>query len=135
MFVDSCAIVSILSGEADAGAYASAIEAGSNLRTSAAAAWEAIAILSRPAKLGRPLPEVERFVCEWLEANDIALDRPTADERELLRLAVHAAATYGGGSNRLNVLDCFHYAHAKAAGVPILTNDRLLRATDVATAP
>ena len=135
MFVDACAIVSILSEEADAANYASALGTASELQTSALAAWEAIVVLSRPTKLGRPLPEMERLVCEWLDINSISLERPAADERDILRLAIRAAAEFGGGSNRLNALDCFHYAHAKSAGVPILTNDRLLRATDVLTAP
>ncbi len=135
MFVDACAIVSILSDEADAAAYALALENSRDRVTSSLAAWEAIVVLSRPAKLGRDLREVESFVCEWLETNGIVLAGPKAPEREVLRYAIEALATYGGGSSGLNALDCFHYAHAKAAGAPILTNDRLLRATDVATAP
>lgn len=135
MFVDACAIVSILSEEPDAESYAKALTGAREPFTSALAAWEAIVVLSRPEKLGRPLPEVEQFVCEWLTSNQIALRSPRLTERDMLRHAIHALATYGGGANRLNAMDCFHYAHAKAAGAPILTNDRLLRATDVAVAP
>ena len=135
MFVDACAIVSILSGEPDAESYANALADARQPFTSALAAWEAIAVLSRPEKLGRPLPEMEQFVCEWLTSNQIALRSARLTERELLRHAIHALAAYGGGSNRLNALDCFHYAHAKAARAPILTHDRLLRATDAAVAP
>lgn len=135
MFVDACDIVSILSGEADATSYATSLEHAKAPVTSALAAWEAIGVLSRPTKLGRPITEVESFVCEWLENNGISLERPQASERAVLRYAVDALATFGGGANGLNALDCFHYAHAKAAGVPILTNDRLLRATDIAAAP
>lgn len=135
MFVDACAIVSILSGESDAASYANALTGASEPFTSALAAWEAIVVLSRPEKLGRPLPEMEQFVCEWLTSNQIALRSSQLAERDPLRHAIHALSAYGGGSNRLNALDCFHYAHAKAAGAPILTNDRLLRATDAHVAP
>jgi ribonuclease VapC len=41
----------------------------------------------------------------------------------------------GLGKRHLSNLDCFHYAHAKAAGVPLLTLDRLLRDTDAETLP
>ncbi len=48
MFVDACAIISIFTGEADAGAYGAALKAAQRPFTSALAAWEAIVIL-RPA--------------------------------------------------------------------------------------
>ena len=35
----------------------------------------------------------------------------------------------------LSNFDCFHYAYAKAADEPMLTLDKLLRATDLKTLP
>lgn len=135
MFVDACAMVSILSAEPDADAYAQALERASAPTTSALAAWEAIVVLSRADKLAKPLPAVERLVCEWLSENRILLQGPLVSEREILRLAVEALSTASGGANRLNALDCFHYAYAKAGDATLLTNDRQLRATGIAAAP
>jgi ribonuclease VapC len=134
MFVDACAIVAILSEEPDADDYAHAIDDARVKFTSALAAWEAIIVLSQPAKFGRPLSEVENLVCEWLIENEVALEHPQASEREILRLAVHARAARSGRS-RPNAFDCFHYAHAIIAQAPILTKDGALRSTDVTTAP
>lgn len=135
MFVDACAIVSILSGEADASDYAEALAKAEQPITSALAAWEAIVVLSRAEKFNRPVREIETFVFEWLDGNQIKLAGAPSGERQLLQHALEALDAFGKGPNRLNVADCFHYAYAKSAGVPILTNDRLLRATDIPTAP
>ena len=49
--------------------------------------------------------------------------------------AVAVAEAHGVGKRELSNFDCFHYAYAKAAGEPLLTLDRRLRATDVETRP
>jgi ribonuclease VapC len=48
---------------------------------------------------------------------------------------VSVAERHGLGKRYLSNFDCFHYAHAKAAGAPMLTLDRLLRETDIETLP
>ncbi len=71
---------------------------------------------------------------EWLDARNIAI-RHSASPRVLLSHAVRAAENYGIGRRYLSNFDCFHYAEAKTAGVPLLTLDNLLRATDIETQP
>lgn len=135
MFVDACAIVSLFVREPDADAYDLALASADDPFTSALAVWEAVLILSRPEKLASPLVETLDAVEEWLHQRRIALREASVAPSALLVLAISAASQQGLGKKRLSSFDCFHYAHAKAAGAPILTNDRLLRATDVATAP
>ena len=51
MFVDACAIISLMAGEDTADAYEEALLGAASAFTSALAAWEAIIILSRPDQL------------------------------------------------------------------------------------
>lgn len=135
MFIDACAIVSLFVREPDADAYDLALLSADDPFTSALAVWEAVVILSRQEKLDSPLRETLEAVEEWLDQRRIALREASVAPSALLGLAISAASQQGLGKKRLSSFDCFHYAHAKAAGAPILTNDRLLRATDIATAP
>ena len=73
-------------------------------------------------------------VVEWLEARGIAL-KDAASPREILGHAVAVAEKHGIGRRALSNFDCFHYAHAKVAGAPLLTLDQLLRQTDAVTLP
>lgn len=135
MFVDACAIVSIFAGEPDAAAYDAALGAAERAFTSPLAVWEAVIVLARPEKLDTSFDKSLGAVRQWLEERGIALQHPHATPDEILDFAVRVASQHGVGKKRLSSFDCFHYAHAKSAGAPILTNDRLLRATDVLTAP
>jgi ribonuclease VapC len=134
MFVDACAIVSLMAGEDSAADYEAALAEGSEAWTSAVAAWEAIIVLSRADQLNCRYTEAEGAVVEWLEARDIALRDPPLS-RETLAHAVAVAEKHGLGKRALSNFDCFHYAYAKAVGEPLLTLDRRLRATDVETLP
>lgn len=134
MFVDACTIVAIMTGEDEAPAYEAALTRARTPFTSALAAWEAIIILSRPDKLNCRYRDAHGVVIEWLDARDIELCESAAP-REVLGYAVTVAETHGIGRRALSNFDCFHYAHAKAEGTSLLTLDRLLRATDVETAP
>ncbi len=134
MFVDACAIVSLIAGEETAASYADALALADDPWTSTLAAWEAVIVLARPDQLDCPFSETESVVTEWLEARNIALREP-GRPRDVLAFAVAVAEKHGLGKRALSNFDCFHYATAKAAGAPILTLDRLLRATDVETRP
>lgn len=134
MFIDACAIVALLSGEETAPAYEAALQKAEAPFTSALAAWEAIIVLSRPDQLNCRYTVTEGVVTEWLEARQIAI-RESGSPRDVLSAAVRVAETHGIGRRALSNFDCFHYAHAKVAGAPLLTLDRLLRATDVPTLP
>lgn len=134
MFVDACAIVSMMAGEDTAEAYESALLSAASPFTSPLAAWEAIIVLSRPEQLDCRYGEAEGAVVEWLEARGIEL-RQVASPHDLLHLAIEVAEKHGIGRRHLSNFDCFHYAHAKSSGQPLLTLDRLLQQTDVETLP
>lgn len=134
MFIDACAIVSLMAGEDTAAAYGAALAEAETAFTSPMAAWEAIIVLSRPDQLGCRHSQAAEAVVEWLDARGIEL-RETPAPRDVLAYAVDAAESHGVGRPALSNFDCFHYAHAKAAGVPLLTLDGLLQQTDVSTKP
>jgi ribonuclease VapC len=130
MFVDACAIVSMMAGEETA--EAQALATAKSPFTSALAAWEAIIVLSRPDQLDCRYAEAEGAVIEWLDARGIDI-RETGSPRQILAYAVAVAETHGIGRRYLSNLDCFHYAYAKVAEQPLLTLDELLRDTDIET--
>lgn len=134
MFVDACAIVSLMAGEDTAQSYERALSLATSPFTSPLAAWEAIIVLSRPDQLNCRYSEAEGAVTEWLDARNIAI-RQSASPRAVLAQAVRAAEDYGIGRRYLSNFDCFHYAEAKTSDVPLLTLDNLLRATDIETLP
>ena len=134
MFVDACAIVAIMAGEDTAQAYEAALAQAESAFTSPMAAWEAIIVLSRPDQLDCRYSEAAAAVTEWLDARGIDLREPPSP-RDVLAYAVDVAEMHGIGRRALSNFDCFHYAYARAAGVPLLTLDQLLRRTDVPTQP
>ena len=134
MFIDACAIVSIIAGDESAIAYEGALTTTTEAFTSPMAAWEAIIVLSRQDQLNCPYHQAESVVVEWLAARNISL-REVLPPVSILRYAVAAAEQYGIGKRALSNFDCFHYAYAKAAGSSLLTLDKLLRETDVEHAP
>ncbi|SDP39237.1 type II toxin-antitoxin system VapC family toxin [Phyllobacterium sp. OV277] len=134
MFVDACAIVSIMAGETTAAEYEDALLEATNPITSSLAAWEAIIVLSRPDQLNCRYSEAEGAVIEWLDARSIQL-RDAPSPRRVLSYAVAVAEKHGIGKRALSNFDCFHYAYAKAMRQPLLTLDRLLQETDVETYP
>ena len=134
MFVDACAIVAILVNESDRPAYETALISASDPFTSPLAVWEAVIVLAHPLRFGMTFTKTHGIVREWLISQGIAL-RDSADADTVLSHAVAVADQIGVGKRRLSNFDCFHYAHAKAAGAPILTLDALLRQTNVRTLP
>lgn len=134
MFVDACAIVSMIAGKSTADAYAAALAQSNAPWTSALSAWEAIVVLARPDQLNRGFRAVEDFVVEWLSERDIEL-RNSPPARDILGLAIDVAERHGIGKRGLSNFDCFHYAYAKSSGDPLLTLDARLRETDVVTKP
>jgi ribonuclease VapC len=134
VFVDARVIISLMAGEETAAAYEAELNQAEAPFTSTLAAWEAIIILSRRDQLDCPYTTTESLVVDWLAERQIEL-RETISPREVLSHAVAVAEKHGLGKSHLSNFDCFHYAHAKATGVPLLTLDQLLRETDVATLP
>ena len=117
MFIDSSAIVAILSREPDATEFANKIEAA-ECCTSALVVLEAAMRLS--TKLGIDPVEVEQRIQALLDEARITfapMDARTAS------LAVKAFADYGKGRGhpaQLNLADCLSYACAKAHNIPLL---------------
>lgn len=134
MFLDACAIVAILLNEEDRPAYETALMAAPDPFTSPLAAWEAVIVLAHPSRFDMTLRAAHRIVLDWLDERGVAI-RDAAMPRDVLAHAVAVAEQHGLGKRALSNFDCFHYAHAKAAGAPLLTLDRLLRETDVETRP
>ncbi len=134
MFVDACAIVAMFMEEDSKPAYEASLLAAVEPFTSPLAAWEAIMVLAHPTRLDISLSQAHRDVVEWLGRSGVAL-RDTGQPQTVLAHAVSVAETHGIGKRALSNFDCFHYAHAKAAGAPLLTLDRLLRETDIETLP
>ncbi len=135
IFVDACAIVAIISNEAEAEAYAKVLNNTANSFTSSLAAWEAALVLSRKDKLDIEMEAAGEAVLNWLKKNDIELRNLPTRQDEVHRLAIHAAQTYGVSRRALSNFDCFHYAHAKATGSSMLTLDKRLRETDLRCLP
>ena len=134
MFVDACVIISIITGEDTAAAYDAALADAHSAFTSPLAAFEAVIVLARPDHINCSFTDAEALVTEWLAERHIDLREPTSP-RDVLSHAVAVAEKHGLGKRHLSNFDCFHYAHAKAAGVPLLTLNRLLRETDADTLP
>jgi len=134
MFVDACAIVSILGMEETASDYRSALKQAPEAFTSPLAAWEAIIVLSRPDFLACSFRQAHLVITEWLNENGVTL-RDSSQPEDVLAHAVSVAEQHGLGKRALSNFDCFHYAHAKVANAPLLTLDGLLRQTDAETRP
>ncbi len=134
MLIDACAVIAIISGEPDSAIYHDALEQAPSPFITALSAWEAILVLARPEQLNCTFSQAQRLVIRWLDANGVELRAP-GDPREILNHAVVVAEKHGAGKRALSNFDCFHYAHAKASGAPLLTLDRILRQTDVETRP
>ena len=134
MFIDACAIVSMMAGEDTAEAYEQALAGAKSPFTSPLAAWEAIIVLSRPDQLNCRYSEAEGAVTEWLDARGVDI-RESGSPSVTLSHAVAVAEKNGIGRRYLSNFDCFHYAYAKVAEQPLLTLDQLLRDTDIDALP
>lgn len=137
MFIDACAVISIMAGEDTAADYEQALSQAFSPYISPLAAWEAIIVLSRPDQLDCSYKQAAAVVTDWLDIRGIAIKESGA-ARELLHHAVEVAEKHGIGKRHLSNFDCFHcfhYAYAKTSRQPLLTMDKLLRATDAEVLP
>ncbi|MGI2031063.1 type II toxin-antitoxin system VapC family toxin [Rhizobium panacihumi] len=134
MFIDACAVVSIMAGEDTAADYEQALSTAPSPYISPLAAWEAIIVLSRPDQLDCSYKQAAAVVTDWLDIRGIEIKESGAP-RELLHHAVEVAEKHGIGKRHLSNFDCFHYAYAKTSQQPLLTMDKLLRSTDAEVLP
>ncbi|HVZ09811.1 type II toxin-antitoxin system VapC family toxin [Rhodopila sp.] len=128
MFIDASAIVGIIAAEADAASLAGRLAHGRTVLTSAVAVTEASLALARIANAPPrdTFVLVERFLTE-VGAQVMPIDATTG------RLAIQAFSTFGKGRHRaaLNLGDCFAYACARQAEVPLLCKGDDFPLTDI----
>lgn len=133
MFIDAAAIVAILAGEQEADRCSLAILSAAERFTSAIAVWESVIALARADKLNIPIDVSEQLVTQFLDERAIVVrDLPPADA--VSALSLEAARRFRTGAQRLNLADCFHYACARYAEVPILSTADEFRFTDLQVA-
>jgi ribonuclease VapC len=131
MFLDASAIIGIIAMEDDAVSLAGRLALARSVETSAIAIFEAAAGLARLANapVADAIGLVDRFLLE-VDATVVAVDRKTATA------AVAALGQFGKGRHAaaLNMGDCFAYACAVQANVPLLCKGNDFPRTDIALA-
>jgi len=145
MFLDASAIVAIVARESDADYLLSKIEGASDGRFySSLSVFESVASLARritnTAKGDQASvpPEIvdhaQQTVYEFLAQIDA---KELAIEGDAHRTAIEACRTYGrlvAHPARLNLGDCFAYASARSAGLPLLYKGNDFSQTDIEAA-
>ena len=129
MFVDASAILAILKQEEGWTVLASRLEEADDVLVSPLVVWEAVVGLVKEAQIPFEAAEqlVERFVQE-VDAHTIPITP------EIGQAALAAARAYGRNRHKaaLNFGDCFSYACAKLARVPLLYKGNDFAQTDLA---
>lgn len=134
MFIDACAIIAILSDEAEGPRVSDAIVNAKQRFTSPVAILETALGLARPDKFNMSVDAIEPIVLEFLETRGIEVrDLPPA--QRATSLALSAAHRYRQGRHGMNLGDCLHYACAKYYRVPILATHDEFRDTDLEIVP
>jgi ribonuclease VapC len=130
MFVDSSALVAILTAEPERDSFLSTLQKAETTSTSAIAIYEASHAVAR--KSGESLQKSSEWVLRLLD--ELAIDVKPISRADALS-AVEVSARYGKGSGhpaRLNMGDCFSYAMARRAQVPLLYKGNDFARTDIA---
>lgn len=129
MVVDTSALMAIVLGESDAGAYATALIGRlGDVRMSAASLVEANIVAE-----GRQGPAARDDLDRLVSRADIDV---VAFDREQAALAAAAWRRFGKGRHpaALNLGDCFSYALAKQLGAPLLFKGDDFTQTDITSA-
>jgi ribonuclease VapC len=130
MFFDTSAIIEfLLDGPKASELLAKLRDAAGPHSTNPMVIYEAAVVLAGKENLS--VGEAERLVRSLLRAMDIAV---VSIDDQTASAALDAFARYGKGRHpaRLNFGDCFSYAGAKAAGVPLLYVGEDFARTDLA---
>lgn len=131
MFVDASALTAILAGESDAPELLARLQNGRNRTTSPLAIWETTIAVSRllGLSIANALGAVEEFLA-------IALITVVPLSPEIHRLALDAYDRYGKSRHpaALNFGDCFAYACASHARIPLLYKGDDFAQTDIKAA-
>jgi len=129
VILDTSAVIAVLRNEADAAAFAKAIEKASHRRISAVSYVESAAVVD-----GGRDPIASRRFDDLLREAEVTIE-PVDEEQA--RIARQAYLDFGRGSGhpaKLNFGDCFAYALAKARREPLLYKGEDFSHTDIASA-
>jgi ribonuclease VapC len=131
MFVDASALTAMLTNEQDARELLARLQNASYRITSPLAIWETVLAVARI--LGLEIKDAEAAVEEFLTLTNIAVHPVPAEARSV---ALDAFARFGKGRHpaALNFGDCFAYACARDARVPLLYKGDDFPQTDIETA-
>jgi len=131
MFADASALTAMLVDEQDASELLARVQNYSVRITSPLAVWETVLAVARV--LGLEIKAAEAAVEEFLALTKIVVAPVPAETR---RMAIDAFERFGKGRHpaALNFGDCFAYACAKQAGLPLLYKGDDFPRTDVETA-
>lgn len=131
MFVDASALTAILTDEQDTRELLARLQNGRSRTTSTLVVWETVIAVARI--LGLPVRDASAAVEDFLVLAEIDVV-PVAPEAR--HLAIDAYDRYGKSRHpaALNFGDCFAYACARHARVPLLYKGDDFPQTDVETA-
>jgi ribonuclease VapC len=131
MFVDASALTVILANESDGPELLARLENGRSRMTSALAVWETTIAVARI--LGLTISETATAVEEFLELAGIDV---VAVDPAVRHFAIDAFDRYGKSRHpaALNFGDCFAYACARHARLPLLYKGDDFPQTDIETA-
>ncbi len=131
MFVDASALTAMLTNEQDARELLARLRNAAHRITSPLAVWETVLAVARV--LGLKVKDAEAAVEEFLTLTNIMVHPVPAEVRSI---ALDAFARFGKGRHpaALNFGDCFAYACARNASVPLLYKGDDFPQTDIETA-
>lgn len=131
MFIDASALTAMLIDETDALELLARLQKARGRITSPLAVWETVLAVAR--NLDLDIHQAQQAVDEFLKLAEIEL---VAVLPETARHAVDAHARFGKPRHpaSLNFGDCFAYACARAAGLPLLYKGDDFPQTDIETA-
>jgi ribonuclease VapC len=128
MFVDASALTAMLVDERDARELLARLQNATTRITSPLAVWETVLAVARI--LGLEIDAAHEAVEEFLVLTRITVEPVPADAR---RGAIEAFARFGKGRHpaALNFGDCFAYAGARLASLPLLYKGDDFPLTDI----
>lgn len=127
-FIDASALAAILLDEGDAAELYARMQGHSRCITSPLAVWEAVRAVSRARDV--TVDEAESAVERLLQ---VAAIEVSSVDPQLRHLAIEAHARFGKGRHpaALNFGDCFAYACARHADLPLLYKGDDFSRTDI----
>ncbi|NBB52386.1 PIN domain-containing protein [Rhizobium sp. CRIBSB] len=131
MFVDASALTAILTDEEDARSLYARLETYPRRTTSSLAVWETVLAVSRRLKL--EIADSEAAVETFLKTFGVQVVAIPAEARHDA-IAAHARFGKGRHPAALNFGDCFAYACARHAGMPLLYKGDDFSRTDIEAA-